>query len=144
MLARSAVAASQRCLVWPARFAPASSRLPKLLSRSSRFAWMPSRCSVATATAAVACSRVIAIVSVLVTGWRRGGDRGGDPVGVTGRPPTVAAHLREHGVDEPDEFGMLLGDRQAVRLIGEARAHQPGVGILGGQAGQDRVVGGDR
>ena len=61
-VARSAAADSQRCFDIPASFAPSSIRLPKLPSRSSRFAWMPSRSALAAATAEAACSRVIAKV----------------------------------------------------------------------------------
>ena len=61
-VARSAAAASQRRFDSPVRAAPASSRWPKLPSRRSRFAWMPSRSAVAAVTAAAACSRVISIV----------------------------------------------------------------------------------
>jgi hypothetical protein len=64
----AAVAASQRFLVWPARVAPASSRLPKLPSRSSKLAWIVSRCATAAATAARACSRVSAAVTGALTG----------------------------------------------------------------------------
>ena len=55
--AASAVAAtSQRCRDSPVRVAPASSRLPKLLSRSSRLAWIVSRSRAAASTPATASS----------------------------------------------------------------------------------------
>ncbi len=63
-----------------------------------------------------------AIVQSSVLGWRRGGNRGADPVRVTGGPLAVRAQLREHRVHEADELRVLLGDRQAVGLVGEPRA----------------------
>ncbi len=60
-VARSVAATSQRRFDSPVRAAPASIRMPKLPSMSSRFSWMLSRSAVAAATAAAACSRVISL-----------------------------------------------------------------------------------
>ena len=82
--------------------------------------------------------------SALVLGGRRGRGRAAHPAPVAEGPLAAGAHLGQHGIDEPDEVRVLLGDGQAVRLVGERRANDLGEGVLGPEAGQDRVIGGDR
>jgi phage shock protein C len=79
-----------------------------------------------------------------VAGGRRSRNRGIDPMLVARCALAVGAQFSEHGLDEPDEFGMLLGDRQPLRLRRETWPDDLGVWILSLKPGEDRVVGGDR
>src|SRR5580692_2288309 len=66
-------------------------------------------------------------------GVPRGGRDGvlrADPAVVAGRPGAVRALPGQDRVDEADEVGVLLRDRQAVRLVGQLGAHDLGERVL--------------
>src|SRR5215469_14638089 len=70
--------------------------------------------------------------------------RGTDPASVAGGPLAVGSHLCQHSIDETHKVWVLPRNRQAVWLITQARSDDLGMGILGREPGQDRVIGRDR
>jgi hypothetical protein len=80
----------------------------------------------------------------LVAGLRRGRGRRADPVGVAGGPLAIGSHLGQHRIDEPHKVRMLLGDGQAVWVVGELRPDKLGLGVLCGEPDQDGGVNRDR
>ncbi len=77
-------------------------------------------------------------------GWAPGPSVGASQWLYAREPRPVGAHLLEHAVDEADQVDLVRRDADAVRLVGERLAGQhDGVGVLGGQPREDRVVAGD-
>src|SRR5262249_7900160 len=71
------------------------------------------------------------------------GGRAADPFDVAGLPGTAGALVLENRVDEADEVRVRAGDRQAVGLVGQVRAHDLRERVLGREGLQDRVVAAD-
>src|SRR5262245_36158791 len=99
-------------------------------------------------------SRRISSVTALRAGFVGGGGGGGgqafglaEPFGEQLLHGAVLVHLGDGGVDGFAGFGVALFEADAVFLVGEGVAEDlevaAGGGGLGGEAGQDQVVGGD-